>query len=144
MVSRLFLHININFKFLEISMANVGDRLKEIRIYRKMLQRDIAQDNCIVLRTYQSYETGLSNPTAPILVKLAEYFNLSADYLLGLIDQPVPLSAVQNNASIHNGDSNEKIIASPLADPLTCKLATLTSKDRKAIETIVDSLSSKK
>ena len=76
-------------------MPNLSERLLHIKAERKLLQKDIASHNDIALRTYQGYEKGEYDPSTATLIKLCRYFNVSADYLLGLSDEPKPL--VQDN-----------------------------------------------
>jgi len=64
-------------------MSNLGDRLIQLKTEKKLLQQDIARDNGISLRTYRYYEKGEHFPPADILAKLATYFGVSTDYLLG-------------------------------------------------------------
>lgn len=58
-------------------------RLKELRTQRHMLQKDVAQRLGIDRTTYAKYESGASEPNHETLLKLAELFDVSADYLLG-------------------------------------------------------------
>lgn len=55
---------------------------------RSLLQKDIAQAAEISLRTYQRYESGERLPDTDVLSKLADFFNVSTDYLLGRSDDP--------------------------------------------------------
>lgn len=64
-------------------MSSLSERLLELKTQKKLLQQDIAKDNDIPLRTYQRYERGESEPTSSTLTKLADYFEVSVDYLLG-------------------------------------------------------------
>ncbi len=64
-------------------MANFTDRLQLLKVERNLLQKDIAQAAEISLRTYQRYESGERLPDTDVLSKLADYFNVSTDYLLG-------------------------------------------------------------
>lgn len=63
-------------------------RIKEIREDRDIKQKEIAE----ILQTdqsyYSKYERGLHPMTAEQIIILCKYYNLSADYLLGLIDEP--------------------------------------------------------
>lgn len=63
-------------------------RIKEIREDRDIKQKEIAE----ILQTdqsyYSKYERGLHPMTADQIIILCEYYNLSADYLLGIIDEP--------------------------------------------------------
>lgn len=67
-------------------MANFTDRLQALKVERNLLQKDIAQAAEISLRTYQRYESGERLPDTNVLSKLADYFNVSTDYLLGRSD----------------------------------------------------------
>lgn len=46
-------------------------------------QADMAAALGIPFRSYRRYESGESEPTLPILCKVADYFNVSIDYLAG-------------------------------------------------------------
>ena len=62
-------------------------RLKELLKSRKKTQREIAEYLMIGLRAYQYYESAEHYPDVPGLIALADYFEVSADYLLGRSDQ---------------------------------------------------------
>lgn len=63
-------------------------RLKEIRVDSRMKQREVAEYLGINLRTYQGYETGRSEPAIKKLIALADYFDVTMDYLVGRTDEP--------------------------------------------------------
>ena len=69
-------------------MSNFPTRLKEIRKTQKVTQRQVADGINIAERLYQNYEYGKTEPIYTIIIKLANYFNVSSDYLLGLSDNP--------------------------------------------------------
>ena len=69
-------------------MSTLSERLIQLKIERKLLQKDIAKDTGLALRTYQYYESGEREPTASILITLANYFDVSLDYLVGRTDNP--------------------------------------------------------
>jgi len=65
---------------------------EKLRVARKELgitQKQAATDLDTSERNYQHYEAGTSKPSFDFLPKLCRYFNVSADYLLGLSDEPV-------------------------------------------------------
>lgn len=62
------------------------ERLKELRTARGLLQKDVAAVLGIDRTTYVKYEKGQSEPSFDILTKLADYFGVSVDYLLGKTD----------------------------------------------------------
>ena len=64
------------------------ERLLELKSTRKLLQKEIAEAIKITVRNYQRYEKGEQQPTLPVLLKLADYFDVSLDYLVGRSDDP--------------------------------------------------------
>ena len=62
--------------------------LKIIREQHGKLQKDVAADLGIGLSTFSQYETGKREPDNKTLIKLADYFGCSTDYLLGRTDDP--------------------------------------------------------
>ncbi len=57
--------------------------LKEKRINHKLTQRDIAKILKINQVTYHGYESGKHEPSLGILIKIADYYETSLDYLVG-------------------------------------------------------------
>ncbi|MCL2569491.1 MAG: helix-turn-helix domain-containing protein [Oscillospiraceae bacterium] len=68
-------------------MASFSDRVKELRKTRNMTQRQMADALGITERSYQRYEAE-NNPNNETLIKLADFFEVSTDYLLGRSDNP--------------------------------------------------------
>ena len=62
------------------------ERLIEQRKLNKLTQRQVAEFLGIAQPSYIRYENGSSQPTLETLVKLADYFDVSVDYLLGRTD----------------------------------------------------------
>lgn len=62
--------------------------LKAIREDRDIKQKDIAAYLNVSQNTYSQYETGVISITAEVLIKLADYYNVSIDYLLDRTDIP--------------------------------------------------------
>lgn len=67
---------------------NFPERIIEIKESRGLLQKDIANAIGLSVRNYQRYEKGEQQPTLPFLLKLADYFDVSLDYLVGRSDNP--------------------------------------------------------
>ena len=68
-------------------------RIKELREDRDLRQSDVAAATGIDQRTLSNYETGKTNPDSFAIIKLAEFFGVSCDYLLGVNDLNVPNKA---------------------------------------------------
>ncbi|MCC7452320.1 MAG: helix-turn-helix transcriptional regulator [Anaerolineae bacterium] len=66
-----------------------GDRLRQLRSERLYSQDDL---NKLIgagkANQVNRYETGKTEPSSDVLYKLAQALGVSADYLLGLVDEP--------------------------------------------------------
>ncbi|MBR5441772.1 MAG: helix-turn-helix transcriptional regulator [Clostridia bacterium] len=60
----------------------VFKNIRAIREDNDLRQSDIAKILNVSQNTYSQYETGVIALTAEILIKLADYYNVSVDYLL--------------------------------------------------------------
>ena len=69
-------------------MSVFADRLKGCRKNINKTQREIADDLGITEGAYQNYELGKYEPKMVTLNKLADYFDVSVDYLMGRDDVP--------------------------------------------------------
>lgn len=69
-------------------MCLLGDRLKNVRVSKKMTQKQMAKMFDITERAYQNYEIGKSSPNVALLLSIADYLDVSVDYLLGRTDDP--------------------------------------------------------
>ncbi len=64
-------------------------RLKEIRKSKGISQLKLAMDLNTNQNTISRYETGEREPGINELIKIADYFNVSIDYLLERTDNPI-------------------------------------------------------
>lgn len=65
-------------------------KLKDIREDMDITQREIAEYLHIKQNTYSQYENGQRGLPVDVLIKLAEFFCTSTDYILGLTDNKKP------------------------------------------------------
>ena len=63
-------------------------RLKELRKKKGMSQLRLATDLNTTQNTISRYETGEREPGIDELIKIADYFNVSVDYLIGRTENP--------------------------------------------------------
>ena len=68
-------------------MAKFCERLRELRNKAGLVQEDVAHDLNIRYSTYRRYEAGGTEPTISSAARIADYFNVSLDYLAGRTDQ---------------------------------------------------------
>jgi transcriptional regulator with XRE-family HTH domain len=69
-------------------MEIMAKRLTELRNAKGLAQKDIAEYLGITKSAYGFYEQNRREPSPEIIKKLADYFDVSADYLLGRINKP--------------------------------------------------------
>lgn len=67
-------------------MANLSDRIKELRLSADMTQEEFGKKFGIVKSTVSLYESGKSTPNDELKKQICDYFNISVDYLLGVSD----------------------------------------------------------
>ena len=63
-------------------------RLNELQHQRGLERRDVFATTGISKTAYHRYITGEREPTMAALVSLADYFNVSLDYLVGRTNNP--------------------------------------------------------
>lgn len=66
-------------------------QLTKLRKAKKLNQEQASELLGISRSTYANYEVGAREPNLALLKKMAMVFGVSADYLLGLSDEPAPL-----------------------------------------------------
>ena len=82
---------NYNSIRLDVDNKDAGNRLKEFRKEKKLTQNDLKN----ILNTTQSvisdYERGRMLINTLYLYDICKKYNISADYLMGRIDEPISL-----------------------------------------------------
>ncbi len=66
------------------------ERIRNLRIDHNLTQAEIAKRLNVKQNTYSQYEIGILKYPVDVLIKLAEFYGTSIDYLLGLTDNPEP------------------------------------------------------
>ena len=69
-------------------MSNFYERLKKARKNAGISQEEIAEKLDIGYSTYRRYEQGGTEPTISDAAQIADYLNVSLDYLAGRTDEP--------------------------------------------------------
>ena len=62
--------------------------LKDLRLSKKLSQQQLAMRLDLSQQTIYKYENEVTEPDIATLIKLADYFNTSVDYLIGNTDNP--------------------------------------------------------
>ena len=67
-------------------MIKFSRRLKELRLENKLKQSELANVLSVDQRSISNWEKGVRQPDFETLEKIAKFFNVTTDYLLGLSD----------------------------------------------------------
>ncbi|AMQ19634.1 helix-turn-helix domain-containing protein [Geobacillus sp. JS12] len=68
----------------------LGDRLRKLRQEKKLTQEELGKKINVTKVSISGYENGNRTPDTETLQKLADFFNVTTDYLLGRTDDPNP------------------------------------------------------
>ncbi len=63
-------------------------RIRDLREDRDLKQRQIAEYLCCSQQVYSNYELGQRDVPTEVLIKLANFYQVSVDYILGLTSNP--------------------------------------------------------
>ena len=66
------------------------ENIRSLRIDRNLTQKQVAQYLGISQNTYSQYEIGVLNYPVDALIKLADLYDVSVDYLLGRTSRKEP------------------------------------------------------
>ncbi len=64
-----------------------GERMRKLRKERKVPQKELAELMGVKIRGYQYYEREDTEPTIAALIALADFYDVSIDYLVGRTDK---------------------------------------------------------
>ena len=64
------------------------NRMRELRLENNKTMKQAAKELEMPYTTYVNYEKGLREPNSEVLIKIAKYFSVSIDYLLGHVNDP--------------------------------------------------------
>lgn len=92
---------------------NMGDKLKSLRLEKKLTQKQVADRIGLAISAVSSYESGSRYPSYEVLVQLARIFHVTTDYLLGMTDK--------RSIDVTGLDDSEIELISQLVDTLRKK-----------------------
>lgn len=108
---------------------DLAKRLKELRDKSGWLQKDVADKLNVRSNTLSGYESGTRSPDPDMIVKLAELYQVSTDYLLGHKNYDVDKS----DAVLFEYYRSKIITEFPDVDLMFKDMASLTGEDLKEI-----------
>ena len=89
-------------------MAHIGELIAELRQDNGMTQRQLGEILSVTSGTISNYENGVHLPDIEKVIILADYFHVTADYLLGRTSSSVSPEMLQNQ--IINGKTLADLI----------------------------------
>jgi transcriptional regulator with XRE-family HTH domain len=69
-------------------MVTFSQRLKQLRHERNITQKQLAEAVNLSERGIQNYEMNVREPSMSILIKLADFYDVSIDYITSRTDNP--------------------------------------------------------
>lgn len=85
------------------------ERLKELRLCKKLTQEQLGKFIGVSQRTISHYESGLREPGINEIKQYAKYFNVSADYIICLTDNPEPNYRIKTQVNVQTNKGNINI-----------------------------------
>lgn len=89
-------------------MFNV--RLRELRERRGFNQSEFAELMNVARTTYSGYENGLREPDFDFVIKMADYYNVSLDYLFGRDYKSSEFTTLVEKLPAHKADAIKTLI----------------------------------
>src|SRR5690554_1926680 len=85
--------------FMKGFLHMIGNQIKKLRQENKLLQKDLAEELNLTQQTISSYESNKREPDSETLQKIAQYFYVSVDYLLGISKERTPADKIKEALS---------------------------------------------
>ena len=115
-------------------------RLKELRLNAGLTQKDLAKAIEVGRTTISEYESGKIVPKQEGLLKIANHFNVSVDYLTGVSNERA--TRKQNESSLDTLlNTVHYILLDEYATPITYDGKLLSEKQKIIIAGLIDQLS---
>ena len=118
---------------------NFPTRLKQLRLENGLTQKDLGKAIEVGRTTISEYESGKIVPKQEGLLRIANHFNVSVDYLTGVSNEP---NTRKNNVSDLDALLNtiHHILLDEYDTPVTYDGATLSGKQKIIIDQLIEQL----
>jgi len=105
----------------------IGQTIKDLRRSKKLSQTDFAKIVGVSQTTVTAWETGKAEPSSSAITRIADYFDVSTDYLLG---------RKENESSTENQENKDlkKFLEDNLDNGMTFGDGEVTEEDREKLE----------
>lgn len=91
---------------------SIGAKISELRNNLSLTQDEVVNSLGISNKTLSKWENGMSEPSLTMLTKLAEYYNVSTDYILGIKSQESITAKDLIKEGFGNSSFKESVISS--------------------------------
>lgn len=92
-------------------MKSIGDRMKELREDNDFSQSALGKELGISRNSIATYENNNSTPSVDVLIKYADFFNVSTDYILGRVKEKNLKVVEKNNLKVeYKKEAEDNII----------------------------------
>ena len=78
----------------------IGDKIRELRLEHRMSQTELARAVHASQQAVTKWENGRSEPSSSAIADIANYFNVSSDYLLGRTTNRIPDKDLSKNQKL--------------------------------------------
>lgn len=102
-------------------MIELGKRLKELRRENVLTMEEIAKVIGVAKSSYAGYESEFRKPSLDKLVRVAQHYDVSVDYLLGLTDERNCFNEEQDSMGNLRFSKHERELISAFVSLLTRK-----------------------
>lgn len=113
-----------------VGMSTLGDRIKKLRDRENIQQNDFAKKIGVSNVVLSRYESGERKPDYDTLDKIADYFQVSTDYLLGRTDSPNYEQNDNDQLKYYIDKINKEF---PDSDLMFKDMESLTAEDLKEV-----------
>ena len=87
-------------------MKKYGEYLKNERLFRKISQNKLAKAIGVTQQAISLYESNTNEPTIGVCERIADFYGITVDELIGRDYEKSTNNAVIYNHSTHNGNNN--------------------------------------
>ena len=106
----------------------LADRLEESRLKKKMTKKEVADALQIDQSTYGKYELGKREPDAATLLKLADLFEVTTDFILGRVDTRTNARSYPHTQAAHIDEEGP-----PVTEDVLNQIEEIIKREREKI-----------
>ncbi len=122
----------------------IGNKIRELRTEKGLLQKELALKVDFAQSQISNWEKGTTEPSANALIKLADFFDVTTDFLLGREDDfgnvtisSGNVSGNNNTVNSHNVIGSRSATLSPADSELLRKYHAAPAELRKAVDKLL-------